>query len=64
MTQNEISSIARLLDAGELALAMETLCDQLYERDIKVDADTWKILAEVGEIMGLDESEWLPLKPK
>ena len=47
-----------LIDVGELGVAFENLCTQLYEYDVMVDAETKSSLAAIGGYLGLDLRLW------
>ena len=47
----DVDSIGVLIEAGELSLALETLCTQIYEYDIEVDASQRSRLEELGSAL-------------
>ncbi len=46
-------SIKVLIDAGELAIALETLCTQIYEYDVEVDTSQRARLQELGSALNV-----------
>jgi len=44
----DADSIGMLIDAGELGIALETLCTQIYEYDIEVDGPQRSRLEALG----------------
>ncbi|MGH9169526.1 MAG: MafI family immunity protein [Acidimicrobiales bacterium] len=49
----DIDSIKVLIEAGELGIALETLCTQLYEYDIEVTGEQRVRLEELGQKLGV-----------
>jgi hypothetical protein len=43
---------------GEWAVALENLCTQLYEYDIRVPIDSVKLMEEIGREVGVEERYW------
>lgn len=48
LLQQDVESISVLLDAGELKVALEHLCTQIYEYDVEVSASLRAILEGLG----------------
>jgi hypothetical protein len=44
----DVESIGVLIDAGELGVALETLCTQIYEYDVEVDTAQRVRLEDLG----------------
>lgn len=51
-------NVASFVQAGEFGVALETLCTQLYEYDVKPPADEFARIAALGRRMNLDPSVW------
>jgi hypothetical protein len=49
----DAGSIEVLVAAGELVLALETLCTQIYEYDIEVGRALRTELEDLGEVLGV-----------
>jgi hypothetical protein len=45
---SDVDSIGVLIDAGEIGVALETLCTQIYEYDVEVDAAQRARLEDLG----------------
>ncbi len=58
LTHKEINDIKEDIDAGELALAYETLVTQLYEHDTKLNVFFIATLKELGKELNVDETYW------
>jgi hypothetical protein len=50
----DIDQVEMLIRAGERLVAFETLCTQIYEYEISLDADLVQRLVEVGRSLGAD----------
>jgi hypothetical protein len=55
---DEVDKVDRLIQAGELSVALENLCTQLYEFDIKVPTELLTLIAQLGRELKVDESYW------
>jgi hypothetical protein len=53
LNASDVESVASLIDAGEYAVALETLCTQIYEYDVEVDSHLHEDLVHVGNILGV-----------
>ena len=53
-----------LTRAGEPGIALENLCEQLFDNDSVVPDDLVDELAKLGTAMGLDEKYWNRLARK
>jgi len=58
----DVAAIWEFVDVAGLGLAFETLCTQLYEYEISVDAEAIRRLTQLGEYFGLNPRLWLDLK--
>ena len=61
---DDVENVWELIDAGEWALALDTLCTQLYEYDVQIDQATYDDLAELGQYFGVRTSIWEVLRPE
>jgi hypothetical protein len=55
----DAESIEVLVGAGELVLALETLCTQIYEYDIEVDRALRAELEDLGGVLGVHSAYFL-----
>jgi hypothetical protein len=53
LPDRDLESIGVLVDAGELAIALETLCTQIYEYDLEPSAVERDRLRALGEELGV-----------
>ena len=51
------------MEHGEYGVVLENLCVQLYEYDINVVADDFKLIKEVAEIIGINKDAYYFLRP-
>ena len=51
------------IEAGEEGVALETICTQLYEYDIRIPRSTYLKLQAIGEGMGMPANVWQILEP-
>lgn len=54
----QLQDMASLVKAGEPGVALENLCTQLFEYDVRVAPGVAAQLATVGRAMGIDEKYW------
>jgi uncharacterized tellurite resistance protein B-like protein len=47
----DVDSIGVLIDAGELVVALEVLCTQVFEHDVEPTEPTRRELHELGELL-------------
>ncbi|HEY5978167.1 MAG TPA: MafI family immunity protein [Microlunatus sp.] len=59
---SDAGNVRELLDAGEVSLAFDTLCTQLYEFDIRISPVSKATLDAVGRRLGLDPELWTVLE--
>lgn len=52
LTPDDISNVQSLIDVGEWLVAFETLCTQIYEWEIVVEADVIRELEALGTALG------------
>ena len=58
----DVESIWESIDAGERALAYDTLCTQLYEFDVHVGEDVYATLEALGTYYAFEPSMWQVLR--
>ena len=58
LPSSDVDNIWEFIEVGELGLALETLCTQLYEYDVAVSAKTLAGLADVGRFFLLKPRLW------
>ena len=56
------AQLLSLCDAGELRIALENLCDNLFDLDVVVPCDTLTVIAALGASMKMSSSYWSTLK--
>lgn len=54
LPQHDVEAISVLVDAGEEALALETLCTQIYEYDVGLSDTLRSELGELGDVLDVD----------
>jgi plasmid maintenance system antidote protein VapI len=62
LSQDEISELRELLDAGEYGVAYETLCSIIVERNKLITKQMYAQLIELGQKMQMTEDTWLKLQ--
>lgn len=55
---SDITNLWEFVNVGEIGLAFETLCTQLYEYDIQVEAEAAERLEELGAYLKVDPAMW------
>ena len=58
----DVREVEDLIRAGEPVVAFETLCTQLFEYDVPVDAVSQQRFASLGRMMRVDPNYWQDLK--
>lgn len=58
LPRNDINNILMFLDNNEFGVALDTLCSQLYENDIKISSIMYKNIEEIGKTMDMSDSTW------
>ncbi|WP_394554556.1 MafI family immunity protein [Agromyces sp. MMS24-JH15] len=61
LPDQDIDNAHIFLDAGELEIALENLCAQVYEYDLPVTVRTFKRIRSAGSELGLRSSHWTDL---
>lgn len=54
----QLQEMVSLVNAGEPGVALENLCTQLFEYDVRVHPHVTAQLASIGRAMGIDERYW------
>lgn len=52
LTPGDIGNVQSLIDVGEWLVAFETLCTQIYDREIRLDPDVVRDLEGLGTALG------------
>ena len=60
--EQQMGIVREFIDVREWGLALETLCDVLYENDYPVPARAYELIDESGRMMQLDEGKWQVLQ--
>lgn len=50
------------IDAGEETIALECLCDNLYDYDVSVPQDVYQEIVILSRMLGVDQRRWSILK--
>jgi hypothetical protein len=58
LTEADIEQIRELVDAGELGVAFENFCTQLYEWDAVCSREQIDRIAYIGKAMGIKPDYW------
>jgi hypothetical protein len=58
LTETDIEQIRELVDAGELGVAFENFCTQLYEWDAVCSREQIDQIAYIGGAMGIKPNYW------
>jgi hypothetical protein len=64
MQETQIEFIRSCIDAGEWGLAVETLCDILYEDELPISATAYRLIQEISSSIDLKNSVWEILRPQ
>lgn len=59
-TQKE--DIIMFINAGEWGLALETMCEFLYEEELPITLKAYRLVEEVGSLLKLNSNLWKNLK--
>ena len=62
LPEANIADATELILHGEYGEALELICTQVYEYEVPVSADAYKVIEECGKRMQMDESSWSFLK--
>lgn len=58
LPQSDKEHILDFLEAGEWGLALDTLCSQIDENDLRISEGLYQRIQEVGSKMGMDVLQW------
>lgn len=61
LPEQDVRELSSLVNAGEPGVALENLCSQLYEYELRVSSADLDQILQLGNLMGLDLSRWKPL---
>ena len=64
MQETQIEFICSYINAGEWRLAVETLCDILYEDELPISAAAYRLIQEISSSIDIKNSVWEILKPQ
>jgi hypothetical protein len=62
LSKTQREDISMFINAGEWGLALETLCEFLYEEELSITLKAYELLKEVGSLLKLNSSLWENLK--
>lgn len=58
LTPKDVANIRELLNVNEIGLAVETFCEQLYERGAMCSRSQIDRIASIGGAIGIDPEYW------
>ena len=64
ISENQRQDILMYINANERGLAIETLCDLLYEDELSISVTAYDLLKETGNTLHLESETWEMLKPQ
>lgn len=64
LSESQRDDIQMFINASEWGLALETICEFLYEDELPLSEKAYELCREVGMGMSLDSSNWEVLKPQ
>ena len=64
LPENDVEHVEELVQVGEWQVALELLCTQVYEYEIKVDKELLKMIAALGRDVGVQNRYWKVLGPE
>ncbi|PIE24620.1 MAG: hypothetical protein CSA62_01970 [Planctomycetota bacterium] len=62
LSEEEVDEIRELVEKDEEDAALESLCEELYENDVRISADVFETIEDIGKEMALDSSIWAKLQ--
>ena len=61
LPQADLDFAEDLIHHGEFGEALDTICTQVYEHEIPVTIDTYRVIEDCGRRMEMSASCWRPL---
>lgn len=62
LPEEDVKEALDFVEHNEFGVSFELICAQLFEYDIKVSADIYRKIEEIGRSMTFDDSVWQMLK--
>lgn len=62
LTPEQINDLKMYINASEWGLALETLCDFLYEDELPISESAYQLLEQVGISLEMESQTWELLK--
>jgi hypothetical protein len=62
LPDNDIANARDLIAHGEYGEALDLLCTQVYEYEVPVSSEAYKLIEECGTRMQMEESSWTYLR--
>lgn len=62
LPEKDKKNVVEFVEHGEWGIALDTLCNQIYEHDLKITKTTYDEIEAVGKMMNMNESTWSFLK--
>ncbi len=62
LDQDEIERVEELVQVGEFAVALENLCSQLYEYDVRISDELVAAIAVLANTVGVEDRYWTVLR--
>ncbi len=60
----QVEDVRLYIKVGEWRLALETLCELLYEDELPIPVQAYELMKEAGAMMNLDAKLWSRLQPQ
>ena len=57
-------AIGEFIEVGEWGLALETMCDLLYEYEVSISSETFRLIQETSRLLQTDKKIWEELSPQ
>mgnify|MGYP001405832717 CR=1 FL=1 len=62
LPKEDYENIKMFINNNEAGEAFETLCSQLFEKDIKISLQTYNTIEKIGISIGMSDSSWAYLQ--